>query len=191
MSDSEFVPSRSVGDLAETLRGLGIKFALVGGIAVALVSTPRYTADVDAVILDVDDRLEWLIAELVKAGFTTRATDQVAMTRRTRVLNLTDRQGVGIDLMLGLLPFDEDLVARATEAKLFGDSRVPVALPEHLVVMKAIAWRPKDLQDIREIVAINPDLDRDFAVATFAEFAELLGVPERIAILIEMLGKPA
>ncbi len=161
----------------------------LSGVAVALVSTPRYTAVVDAVILDIDDRLEWLIAELGKAGFTTRSADQVAMTRRTRVLTLTDRHGVGIDLMLGLLPFDEDLVARATNAVLSGGSTVPVALPEHLVVMKAIAWRPKDVQDIREIVAINPNLDRKYVVDTFTEYAELLEVPERVAELVEMLGE--
>jgi predicted nucleotidyltransferase len=159
----------------------------VGGIAVALVATPRFTADVDALVLGIDGRLEWLIEELGKAGFAPRSTDQVAMTRRTRVLTLVDAQGVGVDLMLGLLPFDEELVARAARAKLADGSLVPVALPEHLVVMKAIAWRPKDLQDIREVMAANPSLDRAYVLSTFSEYADLLEVPERVALLTEIL----
>lgn len=190
MDDEEPLPSKSVRHLTETLRALDIKFALVGGVAVTLVSRPRFTDDVDAVILDVDERLEWLISELRKAGFTTRAADQIAFTRSSRVLTLTDPQGIRIDLLLGLLPFDEDLVARATEATLKDQSTVMVALPEHLVVMKAVAWRPKDLDDIREIVAVHPDLDREFVVKTFAEFAGLLEVPERVAELRKLLDDP-
>ncbi len=50
--------------------------------------------------------------------------------------------------------------------------------------MKAAAWRPKaDLQDIREIVSVNPKLDWKKAVKIFSEYAELLEVPERIAEL--------
>ena len=52
------LPSKSVGHLVKTLRSLDIKFAIVGGVAVALVSTSRFTAGVGAVLLDVDDRLE-------------------------------------------------------------------------------------------------------------------------------------
>jgi hypothetical protein len=98
-----------------------------------------------------------------------------------------DAGGVGIDLMLGLLPFDEDLVTHATQARLDDNTTVPVASPEHLVVMKAVAWRPKDLQDIREIVLVNTDLNWKKAVTTFTEYAELLEVPERVVELEKMI----
>jgi len=49
-----------------------------------------------------------------------------------------------------------------------------------LVVMKAIAWRPKDKQDIREIVTINPSLDWDSVIESFTEYADLLETPERV-----------
>lgn len=139
MSEIEQLPSKSVGLLVATLRSLGIQFAIVGGVGVSLVSTPRFTADVDAVLLDIDDRLEWLIAELEKAGYESRAIDPVALAQRTRVLAMRDESGVGIDLMLGLLPFDVDLVSKALIATLRDSSTVPVASPEHLVVMKAVA----------------------------------------------------
>ncbi|MDR3690719.1 MAG: hypothetical protein P4L46_15180 [Fimbriimonas sp.] len=188
MSEIEQLPSKSVGRLSATLRSLGIEFAIVGGVAVGLVSTPRFTADVDAVLLDLDDRLEWFVAELLKAGYESRAMDPIGLARRTRVLTMRDESGVGIDLMLGLLPFDTDLVSNAVLATLSDASTVPVASPGHLVVMKAVAWRPRDLDDIREIVSVNPWVDWDAVVATFAEYAQLLEVPERVASLKDLIG---
>lgn len=189
MSQPESLPSKSVRLLSETLGQLKIEFALVGGVAVALVSIPRFTADVDAVLLDIYDRLEWLIEQMSAAGYVTRAQDQVRMTRRTRVLTLTDPYGVGVDLMLGILPFDEQLVRGAFNAVLSDETTVPVASAESLVVMKAVAWRDKDIGDIQQILATNPNLDRTWCTETFAEYAELLEVPERVAELAKLLDK--
>lgn len=182
MSEIESLPSKSIARLVATLRTLGIEFAIVGGVAVSLVSTPRFTADVDAVLLDIDGRLDWLVDELKKAGYESRATDPIGFARRTRVPTMRDENGVGIDLMLGLLPFDLDL-ARAVTATLSDLSTVPVASPSHLLVMKAIAWRPKDIEDIRQLVSVNPGIDWSSAMSTFAEYAELLEVPERVSLL--------
>ena len=140
--------------------------------------------------MNVDHRLEWLIDEMRRAGFTTRAADQVKMSRRTRVLTLCDPSGINVDLILGMLPFDEDLVDRATEINLVDSSTIRVALPEHLVVMKAIAWRPKDQQDIREIVSTCDVMDRDFIVETLSQYAELMEVPERVNELKALLNPP-
>ena len=58
-----------------------------------------------------------------------------------------------------------------------------IATAEALVIMKAIAWRRKDQLDIQEIISINNKLDWDPIVDQFAEYAELLEVPERVAKL--------
>jgi predicted nucleotidyltransferase len=72
---------------------------------------------------------------------------------------MRDESGAGIDLMLGLLPFDVDLVSNAVITTLSDSSTAPVASPGHLVVMKAVAWRPRDLDDIRELVSVIPATD--------------------------------
>ncbi|HTQ10173.1 MAG TPA: nucleotidyltransferase [Fimbriimonadaceae bacterium] len=182
------LPGASVQHLVTTLDRLGLEFSIVGGVAVALISTPRFTADIDAVLLNIDDRLEWLVAELAQAGYSGRTSDPVAFARRTRVLTLVDPYEVGIDLMLGLLPFDEDLVRKSNRVRIEGDLDVPVACAEHLVVMKAVAWRPKDVEDIRQIVLANPSLDKRYVMSTFSEYAELLEEPERIGELARLLG---
>ena len=171
MSENYPLPSRSIRGLAETLASLKIDYALVGGVAVALMARPRFTADVDAVLLDVDDRLEWLIHKMSEAGYAARAQDQLDFARRNRVLTLRDSFEVNVDLMLGLLPFDVELVARGEKVLLEG-TEIVVANPQFLLVMKAVAWRPKDLDDLVELAAINPDIDREFVLETFAEYAE-------------------
>ena len=46
--------------------------------------------------------------------------------------------------------------------------------------MKAIAWRPKDQLDIREINSINCHIDWNPAIDFFAEYAEIHEVQERV-----------
>ena len=59
--------------------------------------------------------------------------DAARFARRNRVLLLRSREGVGIDISLGALPFEENVVARATpfsfEAGLqFGRARPSTSL---------------------------------------------------------------
>ena len=51
-----------------------------------------------------------------------------------------------------------------------------------------MAWRPQDLQDIRELVSVNPKLDWKSVVSTFAEYAELLEKPERVSELQTLIN---
>ncbi len=68
-----------------------------------------------------------------------------------------------------------------------GDVHLPVASAEALIVMKSIAWRPKDLEDIRELIVSNPELDRNLVMEYAAPFLEFIDVPERVEALREML----
>lgn len=65
---------------------------------------------------------------------------------------------------------------------------IPVASPEALIVVKSIAWRTKDLEHIRELVATNPDLDRSVVLGYAEEFFTLLDQPERLTMLRDLLA---
>ena len=63
--------------------------------------------------------------------------------------------------------FEHDVIGRATVVDVGGRS-VPVASVEDLLVMKALAGRPQDEEDIRGLVAAGGDTidwDRCLAVA--------------------------
>jgi len=56
--------------------------------------------------------------------------------------------------------------------------RVRLPTPEDLIIMKAIAHRPKDFEDIRTIVDKYPDLDQSRIERWVKDFAEVLETPE-------------
>ena len=57
------------------------------------------------------------------------------------------------------MPFESEVIERAKPS---GEPDVPLRLatPEDLVILKAIASRPKDLEDIRNIAVTYPEMDR-------------------------------
>jgi predicted nucleotidyltransferase len=58
-----------------------------------------------------------------------------------------------------MLPFEVEMVARSTVVDL-GSVQVRLPTPEDLIIMKALANRPKDLADIQAVAASHPDLDQ-------------------------------
>ena len=55
---------------------------------------------------------------------------------------------------------------------------VRLPTPEDLIIMKAVAHRPKDLEDIRTITDIFPDLDVNRIKQWVKEFADVLEQPD-------------
>ncbi len=54
---------------------------------------------------------------------------------------------------------------------------VRLPTPEDLIIMKAVAHRPKDLEDIRTIIDKHPQLDVDRIRKWTKSFADILEMP--------------
>ena len=67
-------------------------------------------------------------------------------------------------------------MARAHWAELSG-VRLPLPLPEDLIVMKAVAHRPQDLTDIEAILAAHPKTNLRRVRRWVREFAAALEIP--------------
>ena len=167
--------------LSRALAALDSPAMLIGGLAVIARGVPRLTIDIDAVIhaegLDVDR----LWAVLRDSGLEARVSDAAEIARERLVLLLRHLpSGVTVDLSLGWLQFERDAMERATTVDLDG-VLVPVAIPEDLVVLKAVAWRAIDRSDITElIVRHHAHMDFQRVRATLAQFFEVLEIPERL-----------
>lgn len=151
---------------------------VIGGIAVGLLGRPRYTADVDAVFLlsikDVSGFLELARSE----NIIPRIQNAEDFARKNRVLLLKyEPTETEVDISLGIMPFEEELVKRGV-IKSFANISARLPTPEDLIIMKAIAHRPKDLEDIRTIVDKYPNLDQKRIERWVKEFAELMETPE-------------
>ena len=151
---------------------------IIGGIAVGLLGKPRYTADVDAMFLlstqDIPQFLESARAE----NIIPRVQNVEEFARKTRVLLLKHiPTNTEIDISLGVLLFEEEMVERGS-VKSFANLSARLPAPEDLIIMKAIAHRPKDLEDIRTIVDNNPNLDIARIEKWVRDFAEVMETPD-------------
>ena len=161
----------------------GVPAAVVGGVAASIHGQPRVTKDVDVVaMVDIDD-CERLLGAAAKHQIEPRIPDAIEFARSTRVLLLRHvGSGVELDVSLGALPFERDLVDRGLPIEV-GGIRFPLARPEDIVIMKALAMRPRDIADIAAIVEANPDLDLDRVRAKVEEFAAVLEEADLVAEL--------
>ncbi|MBU4225818.1 MAG: nucleotidyltransferase [Chloroflexi bacterium] len=166
----------------ESLQRLLLKYnnrgVIIGGIAVGLLGKPRFTADVDALFLlstqDIPQFLELARAE----NIVPRIQNAEGFARKNRVLLLKHSPtDTDIDVSLGILPFEEDLVERGS-TKTFANLSARLPTPEDLIILKAVARRPKDLEDIRTIAEKFPNLDIERIKQWVNAFADVLEQPD-------------
>jgi predicted nucleotidyltransferase len=99
-----------------------------------------------------------------------------------------EESGIDVDIVFGSLPFEKEAVARATWVEL-GGVRIPLPLPEDLIVMKAVAHRPQDLADIEAILAAHPKLNLRRVRRWVREFASVLSMREILDDLEALLSQ--
>jgi predicted nucleotidyltransferase len=168
-------PLRALQRILEQFDQRGV---IIGGVAASLLGQPRLTADLDAVILLSTQDLPRLIQVADEAGMTPRLVDAEAFARKNRVLLLThSASGIHVDLSLGILPFEVEMIERG-QVLSFGDLSLRLPTPEDLIIMKAIAHRSKDIADIQAIAARHPNLDRDRIRIWVEQFGDVLDLPD-------------
>jgi hypothetical protein len=142
---------RAAADLQRHCEDRGWRFCLIGGIALMRWGEPRETIDVDVTLLTGFGHEEEFIRALLGL-YAARVPDPLAFALTHRVLLLQAASGVGIDVALGGMPFEESAVARATPYEFAPGVFLLTASAEDLIVMKAFAARPKDWVDVEGIV---------------------------------------
>lgn len=173
--DSILAPLAAVQRVLTRFSNRGI---IIGGIAVSLLGTPRFTADVDAVVLLTMEDLPELLEVARQEGLLPRIDQVEAFARRSRVVLLQHQEtGVPVDLSLGLLPFEIEAVERSRMIDA-GELQIRLPTPEDLIILKAVAHRPKDMLDIATIIENNLNLDWKRIRFWVQQFADLLEMPE-------------
>ena len=166
-----------------------VPHVLIGGLAVSQLSRPRFTADIDLLTYLHDDAaIPRLMERAALSGFAPRIEEAEGFARRNRVLLLVHRPtDIEVDISLGLLPFEREVLdnRRLVPA---GELLLPLPRVEDLIIMKAVAHRPVDLQDIRGLVEAHPTLDRDRVRKVISEFADALELPEILDDFLALLG---
>lgn len=154
------------------------RFCFIGGLAVQRWGEPRETVDVDLTLLTGFGGEERFISTLI-ARFEPRIDDAPGFARANRVLLLRSTAGVGLDIALAGLPFEERVVERATPFTFPLSTALLTCSAEDLIVFKAFADRPKDWVDVDGVIIRQAGaLDWVYIRAQLAPLAELKEAPE-------------
>lgn len=181
--------SSAIVALRDTLNELEVPHTFIGGVALAATGRPRMTHDVDVLVMLGETSLRSLLEKAKRHGIMPRISNAESFAAKHRVLLLLHKQSaIPIEVSLGLLPFEEEAIARSQEIHIEG-IRFKAPSAEDLIVMKAVAHRPQDMEDIRNIAAMNPRLDRERVIRWLTEFAEALEAPDLVAEVEHLLGQ--
>ena len=159
------------------------KFCFIGGLALQRWGEPRETADADLTLLTGFGGEEPFVRILLE-HFAGRIPDAAQFALKRRVLLLRSRQGVGLDVALGALPFEALAVERSSSFEYLPGIVLRTCSAEDLVVMKSFAGRGQDWVDVeRIIVRQTGKLDWAYIQAQLRPLAELKGTPETLELL--------
>ena len=122
----------------------------IGGIAVQRWSQARVTRDVDLTLLTGFGQ-EAPFVEALLAHYSPRIANPAEFALRSRVLLLNSPSGIGLDISLGGLPFEQLAVQRATPFEFALGLDLRTCSAEDLMVMKLFASRAIDIRDAEGI----------------------------------------
>ena len=165
-----------------------LRWYVFGAEAVNLYGFPRRTADLD-ITLDLEARDPMAFsARLRAAGFALRFPDE-AFVRTTRVIPVVHAPtGLPVDLVLAGPGLEQLFLERARRRRVAG-IQVPVIAPEHLIITKLLAHRPKDLEDVRELLALRGEsLDHAHVEELLGEVEHALGQSDLLSLYRKLGG---
>jgi hypothetical protein len=170
----------ALADLVMWLDAAKMPSMVIGGVAASVLGQPRLTQDVDALAILAE--ADWADAVTTAAGhgIFPRIENPLDFARRSRVLLMRHAEsGIDIDLTFGRLSFEQTAIDNSKIHDI-GGLRVRLPRVEDLLVMKAVARRPKDLQDIEGLLAAHPEADLATVRQWVREFATAMSMSDML-----------
>lgn len=150
----------------------GVRYLVIGGLAVVVVGEPRTTADADAIVFVSPAEAEALIGLAANAGFEVQTAAELERLASTGTMRFR-RGPFQLDLITASLSFEEAAFRRARHHELFG-VRLPFPTPEDLILLKVLAGRDKDMLDAVGVARRYRDrLDIAYLEATLQQICDL------------------
>jgi hypothetical protein len=152
---------RAVADL----NALKLRWALIGGFAISVRSTPRFTKDLDfAIAVTGDTEAEDVVHRLQGRGYhPLEVLEQDYVERLSGVRLGQSGSDVVVDLLFASSGIEGEVVATATPLEVLPKLSVPVATTGHLIALKVLAGRNQDLTDLETLVPCASAADLDVA----------------------------
>ncbi len=141
----------------ERLEQAGIAHAFGGALALAYYAEPRATDDIDINVFVAPDACA-AVGDALAALGVEDDLDRLAVERDGQCRLWWGRTPLDV-----FFAYDDFHQAMRRDARMvpFGEDRLPILAPEHLLVCKIAFDRPKDWLDLEQVVVCVEDLDVD------------------------------
>jgi hypothetical protein len=150
---------------------------VIGGQAVLLYGEPRLTRDID-ITLGVDtSELDRVLDAVGALKLSPLPQDLRGFVASTHVLPLLHSEsGIRIDFVFSFSPYEKAALERVTKKRIL-KTDVSFASLEDLIVHKMVAGRPRDIEDVRGVLARSQARDDLYILQWLKEFGGVLNRP--------------
>ena len=145
-----------MADVAEFLAKQGVRYAVIGAMAAAVHGVVRASLDADAVVLLQIREAHVLRQSLIGKGYDATLRTGDVDDPIPGLLEIKDRRGNRVDLLIGLRGMDPELMNRTRQVRL-AETLLEIVGREDFVAMNVFDGGPVDLSDARAVI----DLDRE------------------------------
>lgn len=148
---------------------------VVGAQAVMIHGEPRFTRDIDITIgVDTDQKEEIInIARNLGLEPVPYMTDDFINRNALLTVENKDRR-IEVDFIFSFMPYERQAIGRAVKISV-EDMDVRFASAEDTIIHKLFAGRPRDIEDVKGIVAQQTKLDKKYLHRWLREFSEITG----------------
>ncbi len=166
---------------------VGLRYALVGGLAVGAWGVSRSTRDADLYAELPSERQPELRRALEAEGFDVPAMDEELRT--FGVFRCRSADGIFVDLFNAVGPLGEQLLEHRREIEVF-DRRIWVTAPEELFLLKAFSERARDFEDLVSLASLGQlKLDLGYIEEWAARLDQSIGSDEVTERVRQALAK--
>jgi hypothetical protein len=163
-------------------------FCIIGGLAVIRWGEVRMTQDVDLSLFAGFGDEQHYISELL-GTFQSRIPNAETFALQYRVVLVSASNGTAVDISLAGLPFERQVIERATLFAYAPECSLMTCSAEDLIVLKAFANRAKDWMDVEGIILRQKaQLDIDYIFAQLTPLCQVKEIPEVLGKLRQIIA---
>src|SRR5437899_12608413 len=130
-----------------SLRAAGMNHVFVGALAVGAFGVPRTTTDVDVIVDYGGGHVDSLTEAFRRQGFRVSADDlRDALAEKSHCTVHDARSEFHLHMVRAVRPSAKDAIQHSVSVR-WRNTTLPIADPEHTIVMKLVYGREQDVED--------------------------------------------
>jgi len=157
-----------------------VPYMIIGGQAVLLYGSPRFTRDIDITLGLNIDKFQTIKTLCSALQIKITPENPEIFVKDTMVLPAEDTDSkIRVDFIFSFTPYEKNAISRAKEV-MIGGYPVKFASPEDVIVLKMFAGRAIDKEDVKNILLKQTKLDLKYIKKWLTVFQQ---IPEHKNIL--------